>query len=524
MSCRVTIAQGTLEGKACTTHSGKKYYSFEGIPYAKPPVGSLRFRDPQEPDSWTGVRDATKPGNKCAQVNPYNPSSLIGSEDCLYLNVYTPCLPSEKLEKLPVLFFVHGGRFLVGYGDYYRPDYLIRHDVILVTLNYRLGIFGFLCLNIPEVPGNAGPKDTVMALRWVKANIHQFNGDANNITALGESAGAGLVTSYLFSPMANGLCHKVIAQSGNVLSDLYIIDEDPLDRAKQITKFMGSDMTDPMAIYDFLSKAPVEELMMGLMGAELSRPPAIINSFLLPVVEKKFDGVDRFFAEYPIVSIREGRCKRLPTIITLNSHEGAPFLQQDGAGEIRYEADLRHFIPRYLAIRHDTPTALRFAKRLRDFYFDGKDVNDRRRYLDFVSDAYFARDTVIFAEGLAKANVDVYFGYFSYAGNMNTSLMKRLDIKGASHGDLVQYVFYRQSKAAKCTESDRRMVDFLCEAWCDFAKDGKPKWTGQQVEWLPYDRSRKLTLHIDEELRLVPNPNWDRYSVWSNLMGERCKL
>lgn len=370
-----------------------------------------------------------------------------------------------------MLFFVHGGRFLVGYGDYYRPDYLIRHDVILVTLNYRLGIFGFLCLDTPEVPGNAGLKDTTMALKWVKNNIQRFNGDQNNVTAMGESAGAGMVTSYLTSPMADGLCDKIISQSGNLLSDLYMVDEDSVARARLITKFMGNELADPRAIYEYLSKASVDELAMGLMGAELSRPPAIINSFLLPVVEKAFDGVDNFFTEAPMISIREGRCKSLPIIITLNSHEGAPFLHQE-AGEIVYEDNLQYFIPRYLSIKHDTPKAVDFARRLRNHYFDGNGTNDRRKYLDFVSDAYFSRDTVMFAESLSRSNAGVYFAYFSYVGNMNTSLTRKLKLEGATHGDLIQYVFYRERKHAKCDEKDRRITDFLSEAWCNFARNG----------------------------------------------------
>ncbi|CAG4948895.1 unnamed protein product [Parnassius apollo] len=524
MSCRVTVAQGILEGQVRTTYSGKKYYSFEGIPYAKPPVERLRFRDPQEPDSWTGIRDATTPGNKCVQINPYSPTNLIGCEDCLYLNVYTPSLPVEKLEKLPVLFFVHGGRFLFGYGDYYQPDYLIRHDVILVTINYRLNIFGFLCLNIPEVPGNAGLKDTIMALKWVKNNIKYFNGDENNVTAFGESAGAGVVTSYLTSKMADNLCHKIIAQSGNVLSDLYIVKEDQIAKARYLTSIMGKEISDVREIYEYLLTAPVEELLMAFISAELSRPPATINAYLLPVVEKKFEGVEQFFDEDPIVTMRENRFKKLPVLVTLNSHESAPFLRKDEHGNTVYENNLQYFIPRYLGIENDSPRALKFAKKLRDSYFDGKDVANEEKYLDFISDAYFARDTVMLIEYLSKFNKDTFFCFFSYCGNMNTSLMRKLGFKGATHGDLIQYVFYRKNKAVKCTEKDQKIVDFLSEAWCNFAKNGKPTWRDQRIQWLPYDHRNRLCMHVDEELQLVTNPKWKKYLIWADLMGERCKF
>ncbi|XP_013146624.1 PREDICTED: esterase FE4-like [Papilio polytes] len=523
MNCQVTVEQGTLEGKVCTTYYGKRYYSFEGIPYAKPPVGKLRFRCPQEPEKWTGVRDATKPGNNCAQINPYSPKSLIGSEDCLYLNVYTPCLPAEKLDKLPVIFFVHGGRFLVGYGDYYQPDYILQHDVILVTINYRLNIFGFLCLHTPEVPGNAGLKDSAMALKWVKNNIKRFNGDENNITACGESAGSGVVTFYLTSKMTRGLCHKIISQSGNLLSDLVMVEADPVQKARHIAKLLGQELADTRSLYDFLMNASVEDLIFAMITAEVDRPSYVINANLLPVVEKQFEGIERFIEEYPIVSIRGGRINRMPILTTINSHEGALFLPRNEEGKIEFQNNLQHFIPRFTGIQYDTPRAVKFAKGLNDFYFKGKEMT-KDEYLDLVSDAYFGRDTVMFVEHMSKYIKDNYLCYFSYSGNMNTSLMRRLGCAGATHGDLIQYLFYRKTKADKCTEKDKKIVDFLSEAWCNFAKNGKPTWKNQPVEWLPYDVRNKYTLHVDDDIKLVFNPNWERYCVWDKLMGERSKL
>lgn len=417
------------------------------------------------------MRDATKPGNNCAQINPYSPKSLIGSEDCLYLNVYTPCLPAEKLDKLPVIFFVHGGRFLVGYGDYYQPDYILQHDVILVTINYRLNIFGFLCLHTPEVPGNAGLKDSAMALKWVKNNIKRFNGDENNITACGESAGSGVVTFYLTSKMTRGLCHKIISQSGNLMSDLVMVEADPVQKARHIAKLLGQELADTRSLYDFLMNASVEDLIFAMITAEVDRPSYVINANLLPVVEKQFEGIERFIEEYPIVSIRGGRINRMPILTTMNSHEGALFLQRNEEGKIEFQNNLQHFIPRFTGIQYDTPRAVKFAKGLNDFYFKGKEMT-KDEYLDLVSDAYFGRDTVMFVEHMSKYVKDNYLCYFSYSGNMNTSLMRRLGCAGATHGDLIQYLFYRKTKADKCTEKDKKIVDFLSEAWCNFAKNG----------------------------------------------------
>ncbi|XP_047513988.1 esterase FE4-like [Pieris napi] len=263
--CHVTVPQGKMRGKVCSTPCGKQYYSFEGIPYAKPPLGPLRFRDPQKFDNWCGVLDATKPGNKPVQINPYN-QSIEGSEDCLYLNVYTPILPDKQKQSLPVLFFSYGGTLYRGCGHIYRPDYLIRQDVILVTINYRVNIFGFLNLETPEVPGNAGFKDAAMALRWVKQYIEHFNGDPNNITGMGESAGAVVTTLLLISKMTQGIFKRIIGLS-SVLSD-EMIGYNHLERAKDIASNLGNTINSSEEIDNLLRNSTPEDLTKALMKSD----------------------------------------------------------------------------------------------------------------------------------------------------------------------------------------------------------------------------------------------------------------
>ncbi|XP_038219784.1 esterase FE4-like [Zerene cesonia] len=525
MAPQIVVAQGIMRGKECTTPCGKRYYSFEGIPYAKPPVGDLRFRDPQKPEPWSGVLDATKPGNKAIQLNAAG--GIEGSEDCLYLNVYTPSLPSEKIEKLPVLFFVHGGRFLVGYGDYYRPDYLIRHDIVIVTINYRLSIFGFLCLHTPVVPGNAGAKDTIMALRWVKNNIGNFNGDDGNIVGCGESAGACIVDSYLTSKMADGLISKVICQSASLLSDLYLINEDYVGKAKEIAKNMGEDISDTSELFDFFSKASVEDLIYAYTMCEVNRDPFILNSFLLPVVERKFENVEAFFDEYPLESIRNNRYKKLPKILTAATHEAALFIQRHEDGSINFNRNLRKFIPRYSFIDTESSRAYKIEKRLRELYF--KDANIEmgtlEEYLTLISDTYFLRDIMYEVETFSQNQNDLYLCRFDYPGSMNTRVMKKLGFNGTTHGDLIQYIFYKEKKAKLCTESDMKVVDMLTEAWCNFAKTGKPTWRNQEVDWLPYLKNRRLCLNLAQSsIQCVPIPEYERVKVWFDLIGQRSKL
>lgn len=389
--------------------------------------------------------------------------------------MYTPSLPQDKIEKLPVIFFIHGGRLINGCGDSYRPDYLLKNDIVLVTINYRLHILGFLCLNIPEVPGNAALKDSVMALRWVKKNIENFNGDANNVTAMGESAGAAIVGSYLTSKMADGLFHKLICQSGVSLWDAYIVEEeDPIDKAKLVASNLGKQLTDERSLYEFLIKVPIQDLLIAYNMAEISKPPSVVSPFFMPVTEQEFDDVERFFDENPRRDMISNNFKHVPCLFGLNSHEGAYFIQIDKHEKITYEKDFFYFIPRYAHVKRADKIVVEIEKKLRQFYFGNRKVNDASKveYVDLLSDRYVNSDAIQTVEILSRSISDVYFYKFEYNGNLNTGIMKRLGIKGASHGDIIQYQFYKEGKHKKATEKDLRIVEMLSDAWYNFAKNG----------------------------------------------------
>jgi carboxylesterase type B len=257
----VTIEQGKLRGSTGTNLRGETFLKFQGIPYAKPPLGELRFKSPQPPKKWSGVFDASKGGDNCYSCDMYRPELVLGSENCLVLNVYTKKISDEKEKNLcPVLFWIHGGGFVYGSGseDLYSPDYLITEDVVVVTINYRLGILGFLRLEDPSlgVPGNAGMKDMVMALKWVQRNIDKFGGDPNNVTIFGESAGGVSTHLLLLSPMSKGLFHKAIAQSGCAVGPM--VQGTP--GVKRIAKELNLESSDEKSVLKFLMDKSVEEL------------------------------------------------------------------------------------------------------------------------------------------------------------------------------------------------------------------------------------------------------------------------
>jgi para-nitrobenzyl esterase len=249
VSATTEIAQGKLQGVA---RDG--VLRFNGIPYARPPVGALRWRMPQAPEPWAGVRDAAGFGNIAPQVASAAGAVLGGtpgtrSEDCLYLNVQTPACDGGKR---PVMVWIHGGAFNTGAGSVgtYSGKYLVpRGDVVLVTINYRLGALGFLNLadaTDGKLPGTGaeGLADQIAALAWVKANIAAFGGDPGNVTIFGESAGGMSVGAILAAPSARGLYHKAIPQSG--ASDIGFARERSAKIARHVLDTLGVD--DPRAL------------------------------------------------------------------------------------------------------------------------------------------------------------------------------------------------------------------------------------------------------------------------------------
>nr|ADR73027.1 carboxylesterase [Laodelphax striatellus] len=206
----VKLNEGSVRGKLITTWRGKNVRAFLGMPYAKPPIGNLRFKDPEDVESWDGIRSALADGSLCTQTKGEN---IIGEEDCLFINVF---VPKTAKTNLPVLFYIHGGFLAFGSSNSkdLGPEILLDYcDCILVTMNYRLSVLGFLSIDDAEARGNFGFKDQVAALRWVNRNIQHFGGDCNQVTLFGHSAGSTSVGYHLHSDMSRGLFHRAILAS-----------------------------------------------------------------------------------------------------------------------------------------------------------------------------------------------------------------------------------------------------------------------------------------------------------------------
>jgi carboxylesterase type B len=321
----VTIRNGTLKGRTGSALIPYKTYIFQSIPYAKAPLGDLRFKAPEPfEDAWgEEVRDATKFPPSCPQLNP---SIMASSEDCLFLNIYTTKDPAtDGPSDLPVMVFIHGGGFATGESTYYSGAKLLVNGGVLVTLHYRLGPFGFLSTNDEVSPGNYGLKDIVQALRWVKENIAAFGGNSDNVTVFGQSAGGASSIYMLISPLARGLFHKVIAQSGSAISD-WALDRKPFESSQVLAGMVGCPNATSAEIVRCLRTKPWEELAeAAYRNEELGHANLDLGlGFTTPTVEPDLPGA--FITKEPLALLTEGDIPDVPVVLGATLHEGSYML------------------------------------------------------------------------------------------------------------------------------------------------------------------------------------------------------
>ncbi|XP_069678766.1 uncharacterized protein [Periplaneta americana] len=519
----VNLSQGSLEGKTMTSaRSNKTFFGFLGIPYAKPPVGNLRFKPPQSPDSWEGIRDATVVGSPCPQLSLFF-DKYDGDEDCLYLNVFTPELPSAThATLLPVMVWIHGGDYITGSGDpiIYGPDYLIDEDVVVVTFNYRLGVLGFLSLQNEELPGNNGMKDQVQALKWVKQNIDKFGGDPDSITIFGESSGGSSVHLHLLSPMSRGLFHRAISQSGSALNPwAYQTPEESLELALRLGEDFGAISSDRHIVLERLKQVPVRQLVE-YMGAKLLMP--FSGTVCKPTQDTNAASGEIFLPDSPMNLINKGKFLEVPYMTGVNSEEG-----------IILTKVLRHLsrllssvvdvfeVTLPLFIGQKIPRAREMAQSVQQRYF----TNDSLllNYINVLTDLLFVNGVYCTAQKQTYlSDAPIYVYEFSFDGTAN--VLKRMiydgaALPGACHGDEITYLFRVDLLPVTIDEDTPEYQTSLrlARMWANFAKTGNP--TPKQdallnnTKWKPISESDFPYLSIDKNLEIKHdlrnnNPVW----------------
>ncbi|XP_055677764.1 juvenile hormone esterase-like [Lutzomyia longipalpis] len=299
------------------------YEAFYGIPYAEPPVGKLRFENPVPYRGWKGYWDATYPRSACIQRNILiHTKPILGSEDCLYLNVYRPS-QLKHVKNLPVMVWLHGGSLVSSSSspDEVGPEYFMDNgEVILVTLNYRLGMFGFLCSGDGAVKGNFGLKDQQLALKWIAANIHDFGGDPHSVTLFGKGAGALSTHLHMMNPVSSSLFHRVILMSGSALSH-WGFSYDSALRFRLSAKYTGLEGWDTAPSYQLKHKLKMLDPISLVKALDLHftlplTPPIPLR----PCIEGDWDGA--FLKDDPRKIWAEGRYTPKPILIGTTVDEG----------------------------------------------------------------------------------------------------------------------------------------------------------------------------------------------------------
>ncbi|WP_332770487.1 carboxylesterase/lipase family protein [Phenylobacterium sp.] len=452
---RALVDGGPIEGR-----SAGGVAAFRGVPYAAAPVGDLRWRPPQPVAAWTAPRDASRFGSDCLQhplptfVDPG--SGQPRSEDCLYLNVWAP----EQAKGRPVMVWIHGGGFTIGSGAMAVSDgaALARQGVVVVTLNYRLGRFGFFAhpaLARPGEPtGNYAIMDQIAALQWVKRNIAAFGGDPTNVTVFGESAGGGSVLALMGSPAARGLFHKAIVESGGGRDVLASLEASGADAPAGYAA--GEAFAEKAGL-----KAPDAAALRALPAEKVLGDLAFFNNrnrddYTGPMI----DG--RVVTGNPSAIFARGEQAPVPLIIGFNSAELAGAKAVTGGWAKQAAAK---FGPAEAGLRK---------------IYDPNGGDDGLA-ANFLSDLIFVEPARFLARAHARAGHPVFLYQFDYVAEA-----KRATTPGAGHATEIAYVFDTVGQVdSKVSAQDRAMSAVVSRYWTAFAAYGDPNGAGRP-SWPAY--------------------------------------
>lgn len=525
----VSTSLGAIRGVVLKSRLGEDFHAFRGIRYGKPPVGDLRFKNPQPVDGWKPkVFDATTDGPQCPQ-EPFN--STDNSEDCLRLNVYSKNLNSKVLK--PVVVYIHPGAFYVFSAlskSFAGPEFLMDRDIVLVTIGYRLGALGFLATGTPDAPGNAGLKDQVLALRWVKEHIRNFGGDPNSVTLLGYSAGSVSVGFHMMSPMSKGLFHRGIAMSASPIPhEKY--PENQLDLAKKQAELVNCPSANLNEMMKCLRKTPAEEFVKTFLDLYN------LGYYMLQVIEKD-QGQERFLIEDPTEAYQEGRFQRTPLIVGMTKDEFvriAKFMLEDKNLTKKFNEEWEIQAPIILKYERNTPKSKYVSTVLRSEYLQNQTLSADIPFEPFgklFSDAIIGFPVHRFAH-LAARYVPVYYYRYSYKGRFSDFLYPGDTAYGSVHHDDLWYLLHNTyiSPIYKKTDPEDKTVERLTRIVSQFAKTGNPNNQMddylKNVDWKPLDLKKENFLEIGEELVMNERLFLERFDIWKRLYplewkGQKC--
>lgn len=505
-----------------------KYVSFKGIPYALPPVKDLRLRPPVPHPGWKDVLNAGSHGGECLSPGYLIPGSSQGQEDCLYLNVYTPDLnPSEKY---PVMFWIHGGSFTAGSGNslIYGPEWLLKEGVIVVTVNYRLGVLGWFSTGDKHSPGNYGAKDLVTALRWVQHNIEAFGGDKDKVTIFGESAGSALTHYLMLSKMSKGLFSGAIAQSGSALAP-WSYQDSPKTKAFEIAKQLNLTATTTEGIVKQLREVEDIEIFAKITPTLLTLeiPRGNVAFSYAPVVETEDSEEPHFLVEPPLTTVEKGDINDVPFMMGHNSQEALYNVREldiyPGLLE-QYNNNDNWLLPYEFHVTPNTTAADDIITHVKNMYFKGGPIKDKTDYATYNTDRHFTYSTSKTVElHSAKQKSPVYYYVFSFDGMLNyiKKLFLVLKYEGAMHADELGYLWKMMKAPAPIIPGGKADVtrQRMLKMWTNFAKFGDPTPKIDNLlktKWTPVKGGQEY-LDIGEDLVFGKEPFAERVAMWKQL-------
>lgn len=493
----VRVEQGLLAGSNGTSTEVRVY---RGIPYAAPPVGDLRWKAPQPPVPWQGIRDATEFSNACWQM-PYPPAAAIYqaklpplSEDCLYLNIWTPAKSAK--ESLPVMVWIHGGGFTRGTAGSraYDGEVLARKGAVIVTINYRLGIFGFfahpgLSAESPNhASGNYALLDQIAALEWVKKNIAAFGGDPGKVTIFGESAGSWAVNALMASPLAKGLFQRAIGESGGSFGPMKSLDVAEKEGAK-LGRLLAPDSipqkTDsPQTSADAgasLNASVLKELRAMspqnlLKASETETVRAIVDGYVLP------QDIATIFSQ--------GKQNDVPLLVGYNADEGTTLAPQ--------AVNMKAIVYTTGAHQRYGPRADQMLK----IYPASTDEEAVKSFYGAFRDQNFGWEMRTWARISTKTgHQPAYLYYFSRRPPGPQSERLR-----AFHASELAYVFGTFFWPFPWEDTDRKLSDAMTSYWVNFATTGNPNGANLP-KWPAYNADKDQALELGDQIAVRANIN-----------------
>jgi para-nitrobenzyl esterase len=459
--------------------------SYKGIPFAAAPVGDLRWKAPQPPPAWEGVRECNEFGPDCPQA-PYTQNSLYysaprkQSEDCLYLNVWTAAKAGEKR---PVMVWIHGGALTRGSGATraYDGAALAKKGVVLVTINYRLGPLGYLAH--PELTaeserhssGNYGALDQIAALKWVQKNIAAFGGDSGRVTVVGESAGSWSVNTLVASPLAKGLFHRAIGQSGGTFGPMTYLKEDRGDRvsAEKIgVAFAKAAGADSIKALRALPAEKIVEIFNNDPEGRKFRTQPNVDGWALP------DEIRNIFAQ--------GKQNDVPVIVGSNANEmtslTVPAMIPKTMDDYRKRVDREYGA---------------MIKEFDAVYPAPSEADIAAAYLGSMRDTVFTLPMRTWARMTATGRSKAYLYFFSHVPpNPNSKYL------GAYHAGEIVYVFNNLNRQnTLLQEPDFKLAELMSDYWVNFATTGDPNGKGLP-QWTPYNREAEPYMDFGDSVQL----------------------